>query len=150
MQIWQIWLLLAIVFAALELMGAQFIMLALAASALVVMLVTLVASPDLTGQLIVFLVTAAAITPGFIFWYRRHFQGRENPTGVAGESGYGQRTAQVATRGERVGVELDGNWFPVQFEGGDHPSAGEQVRIVRFEGITAIVIKEHTTEGEAT
>ena len=149
MQVWQVWLLLAIVFAALEMMGAQFIMLALAASALVVVLVTLVASPSLTAQLILFLVAAAVLTPGFIIWYRRHFQGRQNPTGVAGESGYNHRSARVKSRGERVGIELEGNWFPVQYEGGDHPAPGEQVRIVRFEGITAIVATQNK-EGETS
>lgn len=147
MQVWQIWLLLAIVFAALELMGAQFIMLALAASALVVMLVTLVASPDLTGQLVTFILAALVLTPTFILWYRRHFLGQQSQTGVAGESGYGQRRALVESRGERVGIELEGNWFPVQYEGGKRPAPGEQVRVVRFEGITAIVEKEHS-EGE--
>ncbi len=142
MQIWQIWLLLAIVFAAMELMGAQFIMLALAASALVVMGVTLLVDVELTGQLIIFVVAAAVLTPTFIIWYRRQFQGRQTRTGVAGESGYGQRLAFVESRGERVGVALDGNWFPVRYETGDPPAPGEQVRIVRFEGITAIVTTE--------
>lgn len=139
MQIWQIWLLLAIVFAGLELMGAQFIMLALAVSALVVVGVSLVAAPGVTGQLIIFVLAAAVLTPTFIFWYRRHFQGRQTRTGVAGESGYGQRVAPVEDRGGRVGVALEGNWFPVRYEDGGHPAPGEQVRVVRFEGITAIV-----------
>lgn len=142
MQIWQIWLLLAIVFAAMELMGAQFIMLALAASALVVMGVSMAVDMTVTTQLITFVVTAAILTPGFIIWYRRQFQGRQTRTAVAGESGYSQRLASVESRGERVGVALDGNWFPVRYEQGDHPAPGEQVRIVRFEGITAIVTTE--------
>lgn len=146
MQVWQIWVLLAIIFAALELMGAQFIMLALAASALVVMVVTLIVDPDPTGQLMIFLVTALVLTPTFIIWYRRQFLGRQTRTGVAGESGYGQHVAVVERRGERIGVEFEGDWFPVRFEGGGRPIPGERVRLVRFEGITAIV----TVEGEET
>lgn len=142
MAVWQIWLLLAIVLAALELTGAHFIMLALAASALVVALVTLVGVPSLTAQVLIFMGAALVLTPGFVIWYRRHFQGRQSLTGVAGESGYRERTAVVEKRDERVGVALEGNWFPVRLDNGNAPEPGERVRVIRFEGITAIVATE--------
>jgi membrane protein implicated in regulation of membrane protease activity len=142
MAVWQIWLLLAIVLAALELTGAQFILLALAASALVVVAVTLVTVPGLTAQVLIFMGAALVLTPGFIVWYRRHFQGRRSLTGLAGESGYGEQSAVVEKRDERVGVSLEGNWFPARLENGDHPEPGKRVRVVGFEGITAIVATE--------
>lgn len=142
MAVWQIWLLLAIVLAALELTGAHFIMLALAASALVVVLVTLVSVPSLTAQVLIFIAAALVLTPGFVIWFRRHFQGRQSRTGVAGESGYGERTAVVEKREERVGVALEGNWFPARLENGNAPEPGERVRVIGFEGITAIVATE--------
>ena len=148
MTVWQIWLLVAIVLAALELTGAHFIMLALAASALVVMLVALVSVPGLTAQILLFMGAALVLTPGFVIWYRRHFQGRQSRTGVAGESGYRQRTGVVEKHDERVGVALEGNWFPVRLDNGDTPDPGERVRVIGFEGITAIVATE--AEGDET
>jgi len=141
-HVWQIWLVLAIVFGALELMGMQFIMLALAVSALVVMVATLLFAPGFAAQMTLFAVTALILTPAFIFWFKRHFQGRQAATGVVGESGYGQREVTVRQRGEGVAVQLDGNWFPAQFENGKKPADGDNVRIIRFQGITAIVAAE--------
>lgn len=142
MAVWQTWLLAAIVLAALELAGAHFIMLALAASALVVVLVTLVTVPSLTGQVLIFMGAALVLTPAFVIWFRRHFQGRRSLTGVAGESGYGERTAVVEKRDARIGVALDGNWFPVRLQDGNYPDPGKRVRVIGFEGITAIVATE--------
>lgn len=138
-QTWQIWLALAIVLAALELMGFQFIMLALAVSALVVMLATVFFAPDLTAQLWIFALAALVLTPAFILWFRRYFQGQHNRTGVVGERGHHQRQAQVVRHGQGLAVVVDGNHFPVQYRDGTAPPEGVTVQILHFEGITAIV-----------
>ncbi|TDT40387.1 membrane protein implicated in regulation of membrane protease activity [Halospina denitrificans] len=142
MAVWQIWLLLAIVLATLELTGAHFIMLAMAASALVVALVTLLGVPSLTAQVLIFMGAALVLTPGFVIWFRRHFQGRQSRTGLVGESGYGERTVEVEKHGHRIGVALEGNWFPARLKNGDSPEPGERVRVIGFKGITAIVATE--------
>ncbi|TVP58894.1 MAG: hypothetical protein EA349_03975 [Halomonadaceae bacterium] len=147
-QVWQLWLVLAIALAALELMGFQFIMLALAVSALVVMVVTLLMAPSFTSQLLLFAVTALVLTPGFIYWFRKHFQGSRSGFGLVGESGHKPRLVMVHARQTGVSVQVDGDWFPVRYGDGTAPVAGETVRILRFEGITAIVTTAMATTGE--
>lgn len=147
-QVWQLWLVLAIGLAALELMGFQFIMLALAVSALVVMVVTLVVAPSFTSQLVLFAATALVLTPAFIYWFRRHYQGAHSGFGLVGESGHQPRQVLVHARDKGVSVQIDGNWFPVRFADGSAPVGGETVQILRFEGITAIVTTTMATTGE--
>ncbi len=152
MQAWHLWAMAAIVLGLMELMGAHFVLLGLGlAAAVVAIYVGLAPEAGLGGQILMFAVAAAIIVPAIILVYRRYY-----PAGgvsVMNEPGDAAAEPRVVIEREgRAGVEVYGDFFPVRFAtSGLVPEAGRQVRIVGFQGITALVrsASESGTEFES-
>lgn len=136
---WQIWLVIGLLLAAAELMGASFILVALGATALVIALVTaLYPALGLTAQLLVFAGTGLVLVPAFVALFRRWH--RSPASTMAGET-VGDVGPELAVEAsdERVGVRLHGDFFPAEAIDGAPLTTGERVRIREFAGITARV-----------
>lgn len=137
---WQIWVLAGLLLALAELFGAQFVMVALGAAALVVgAVVALWPGLSLNGQLALFAVLAAAFIPALIVLYRRTRTRRA--AGLVGESGaYLDRRFTVIRRDGRLGIVVDGDFYPASLSDDRPPPEGAAVRIEGFRGITALVV----------
>ncbi len=145
---WQIWLLIGLLLAAAELMGASFILVALGVTAFVVALATaLYPGMSVPAQLLLFAATGLALVPGFVYQFRRWHRSRAST--MAGEAGGdASPTLAVETDGRRPGVRLHGDFFPAEARDGGELVVGEHVRIHHFEGITARVTRVDTTAGD--
>lgn len=136
---WQIWLVLALVFVAADIAlagGASGVLLVLALAALGAMLAALLGA-EWQGQLLAAAVAGAVATPLVILFLRR----------VAWRSGSSARTDirvagrtfEVIRQRERIGIRVHGDFFPARCATGADPEPGDDVRVIRFEGITAVV-----------
>ncbi|WP_158773120.1 NfeD family protein [Cobetia sp. L2A1] len=135
---WHVWVILALILAGLELLGAHFILLALGVSALGGALAAAL-GVGLNLQLISVAVTALVLVPLFV----RKIHPRLLPGERYGTLGSGAEAGQLAevisgVEG-KLAVRLSGNEFPLRWEGKVAPMVGETVRIVSVEGITVRV-----------
>ncbi|WP_405281258.1 NfeD family protein [Cobetia sp. Ld8] len=132
---WHIWVILALILAGLELLGAQFVLLALGVSALGGAL----AGAGLNLQLISVAITALVLVPLFV----RKIHPYLLPKTPYGTLGSGAETGQLAKviigNGGKPAVRVSGNEYPLRWEGEAPPAAGDTVRIVSVEGITVCV-----------
>ena len=141
---WQIWLLIGLLLAAAELLGASFILVALGVTALVVAVATaMYPEMGIAAQLLLFALAGVVLVPGFVYQFRRWHRSPASP--IAGQGGPDPGPVVTVEAGrERVGVRLHGDFFPAEASDGQPLRPGERVRIDHFEGITARVhrIKE--------
>ncbi|MCS4502693.1 hypothetical protein KBTX_00125 [wastewater metagenome] len=135
---WHLWLIAALAALLLELLaGGELFFLALAAGLAVGGLVAGFTGFPLTVQIITAAVVDMALTPLVIRRVRRR---RERVRyAVAGEGGEAGRICTVIVRNGRAVIHLRHDALPVRFEDGSIPPADSRVRVLRIEGITAIV-----------
>lgn len=135
---WHVWVILALILAGLELLGAQFILLALGVSALGGAVAAALGA-DLNLQLLSAAATALVLVPVFV----RKIHPRLLPNERYGTLGSGAEAGQLAQVISGVSgkpaVRLSGNEFPLRWEGEVAPTIGETVRIIGIEGITVRV-----------
>lgn len=136
---WQIWLIIGLLLAAAELLGASFILVALGTTALVVALVTAFhPAMGLTGQLLLFAGVGLVLVPAFVHLFRRwHHSPASTMAGERGDEAAPELAVEAS--GERLGIRLHGDFFPAIADDGKPLAAGDQVRLRAFEGITAHV-----------
>lgn len=133
---WQVWLGLGILLAIAEVMGTQFVLLALGAAFSLTALVTGVFGLDFDMQLLSAAVWTAILVPAFITYYRRHMMPAATRTLVSDGLGVGE-TFDVVRRGDRLGVKIQGDFFPV--DGADVLTEGDRVIITAWRGISVVV-----------
>lgn len=134
---WQIWLLLAVLLALAELMGAQLVLLALGLSCLAGAAVAAFTPWGLAAQLGATVAAAAVLTPLLVLAFRRHhLQAAPGPLDPGWEAGH---TARLEGYGGRLGVRIQGDFFPARAESGALPPEGARVVVVRLESVTAVV-----------
>lgn len=147
-QPWVIWLALALILFALDIViagGASGFLLMFALMAVTGTVVAMLGF-DLNLQILLALLSAVAIVPAVLIGMRKVTDGRRarNPQGrIANE------TFSVEQQGDRLVVKALGDTYPVkteQGEGSDALKPGSKVKIQRFEGITAIVRPVHSSE----
>lgn len=138
MSAWHLWLIAGMVLIIAEVIGTEFILLALGAAALVTGLVTATFGLGFDGQLIVGAVAAALFVPTFIRFYRRRFKAT-GAKAVIGEGVYRDNEMLIEEYGGRVGLRFQGDFFPARSTEGDPLKPGELVRILEMNGVTAIV-----------
>ncbi|MFB9886008.1 NfeD family protein [Balneatrix alpica] len=138
MEAWQWWILAGLVLALAELLGAAFVALALGLAcgfgALAAWL-----DASFKVQLLSMAVAAALLIPLAIRLYRQrqqHWQSRQQ-AGIVGESGQHWR-AQVCEYGGRLGVRVEGNFYPL---GPGDWQPGEWLEVQGFDGITPRVTR---------
>lgn len=136
MAAWQIWLGLGILLAIAEVMGTQFVLLAIGAAFALTAVVTAAFGLDFDLQLLSAALWTGILVPSFILFYRRHMMPVATRTLVGDGLGVGD-TFAVVRHGERLGVKIQGNFFPA--EGAGELSEGDQVTITAWRGICAVV-----------
>lgn len=134
---WQIWLLAGLLLALSELLGAQFVLLALGAAAAVTGALTAAFDLTLNIQLASFAAISAVTVPLGIRWYRG--VSRAKWPGLIGEGGEIGMRARVVRENGRTGVKLQGHFFPARLADGGEPPVKSEVEITGISGITAIV-----------
>ncbi|ABI55900.1 NfeD family protein [Alkalilimnicola ehrlichii MLHE-1] len=145
---WVIWLVagLALILADLLLAGGTSgVLLLLGLTALAGMAAALLGL-GLTGQLAVAGVAGLLLLP-VVLWFMRRMSGGRSGT-ARRDTRVGGETYVVERWGERLGIRVLGDFFPVRLvdpgdgPAGDRPLApGERVRVLRFSGITAEVCR---------
>ncbi len=148
---WVVWLVagLALILADLFLAGGTSgVLLLLGLMALAGMAAALLGL-ELTGQLAVAGVAGLLLFP-VVLWFMRRMSGRRS--GAAGQdTRVSGEIYAVQQWGDRLGIHVLGDFFPTRLEPSsaepDRPLApGEQVRVVRFRGITAEVVRVTDTD----
>ncbi len=134
---WQVWLLAGLLLALSELMGAQFVLLALGAAAALTGVSSAAFDLTLNSQLMVFAAISAVTVPLGIRWYRAA-SGSKRP-GLIGEGGEVGMRARVTMEGGRAGVRLQGHFFPARLADGSSPPEGAEVEVTGMSGITVTV-----------
>jgi len=134
---WQIWLLAGLLLALSELLGAQFVLLALGAAAILTGVLSAAFDMTLNLQLVSFAAISAVTVPLGIRWYRK--VSRAKWPGLIGEGGEIGARARVVRENGRIGVRLQGHFFPARLADGGEPPETSEVEIAGMSGITAIV-----------
>jgi membrane protein implicated in regulation of membrane protease activity len=137
-EAWHLWVLVGLGLAIAELLGAQFVLFALGVSCLAGAAAAAWTDWGLQGQLTVTLVAAAAITPLFVTLMRRLHTKRQGPLDTGWERG---REAVTERYAGRIGVRLNGDFYPARLADGSPPPAGVLVRVERIEGNTARIAR---------
>ncbi|WP_165838497.1 NfeD family protein [Pokkaliibacter plantistimulans] len=137
MEPWQIWVIVGLLLAVGEVLGAAFVALALGLACL---LGALLASMgvEFKLQLLGVAIAAVILIPLAIGAYRRRQQSGDNrAAAMVGEQHYKVRTRVVEHNG-RIGVRIDGTFYPLAAQGDEQPwQVGSEVEVLGFEGITA-------------
>lgn len=136
MAAWIGWLVLAVVLAAFELTGTGFVMLGLAAAAVLTAAITAIAEPTVATQLQIAAGATVVLAPAAA-WYHRWLLHRR-PPGPLAAGRLKNVVALVADDGRRLTVEVQGERLPVRHADGGELRAGQRVRVLRIEGITAV------------
>ncbi len=139
MQAWQYWLLTGLILLLADIFlvgGSSGVLLVLAAATLGGMLGALFGL-GFTGQLLLAAVLGLLAVPPAIWIMRRITAGKDEQSlqdmRIAGQ------IFPVVTQGSRMGIKVLGDFFPVRLSTGQEPSQGQQVEVIRFEGIIALV-----------
>lgn len=133
-EAWQIWLGLGLLLAIAEVLGTQFVLLALGTAFALTALVTQAFGLDFDGQLLAAAIWAALLVPAFIVFYRRRMMPGATRTLVSDGVGIGERFT-VIRRGERLGVKVHGDFFPIEGDAAE----GDSVTLTEWRGICAVV-----------
>lgn len=135
---WHIWVVIGLVLAGLELLGAHFVLLGLGISALVGGVLAAVLGAGLTGQLIGVTIAALGIVPLFVRKIYPAMLPKERFGTLGSGAEKGQMAEVIARADGRLAVRLSGDEYPLRCEG-EQPVVGETVRIMGVEGITVQV-----------
>ncbi|WP_019627872.1 MULTISPECIES: NfeD family protein [Gammaproteobacteria] len=142
---WQYWLILAVTILVLDLLlfgglmsGGGGVTLILAGGAFGA-IIPAAFGADMAGQILGGI--AGMIVMGvFVFWVGRRWVRGDDRNLEGQDVRAGREVLQIEDRDGRLGVTLLGDFYPVRPESADYAlSEGERVRLIRFEGITAIV-----------
>lgn len=136
-EAWQVWLGAGLLLAIAEVLGTQFVLLALGTAFSLTALVTAVFGLDFDAQLLAAALWTALLVPAFIMFYRRRMMPGVTRTLVSDGLGIGENYT-VIRRGERLGVKIHGDFFPVEPIDGN-VAEGDSATIIEWRGISAIV-----------
>ncbi|MDT8398460.1 MAG: NfeD family protein [Pseudomonadales bacterium] len=135
---WHVWLILGMALVIAEVIGTEFILLALGAAALVTGLLTALFQLALNGQFIAAATVAVLFVPAFFRFYRRRFKATGTQA-VIGEGLYRDTELIIEEYGGRSGIRIQGDFFPAKSTEGDPLRSGELVRVLEMHGLTAVV-----------
>ncbi len=136
MLAWHLWLIAALILFLAELLGTGFFAVAMGLAALVAMAAALL-NVGVTGQWFAFALAAAALAPLLKKAFRQYAPSQRR-SGLAGESRH-QTGKLVRHHNGELRLKLEGDLFMVRAEADVELQEGEEVEILRFDGITAIV-----------
>ena len=136
---WQLWLIAALMLLLADIFvagGASGVLMVLALAGVGGMLAALFGF-GLAGQLIAAATVGLVATP-LVVWLLRRVTGGSSD-GPMVDSRVANRTFEVVDHRGRRGIEVFGDFFPVRYREGGDPPLGQQVRVLQFEGIVALV-----------
>jgi membrane protein implicated in regulation of membrane protease activity len=136
LEAWHLWILLGLLLAIAELSGSGFVLLAMGVACLAGAAVAAFTEVGLAGQIVATVLTAAVLSPLFVGWYRAIHRSTSGPRDEGWERG---RPATVERYAGRLGVRLDGDFYPARYGDGRELAEGARVEVERIEGITARV-----------
>ncbi len=135
---WHVWLIIGMGLIIAEVIGTEFILLALGVAALVTAFVTADMDLSLNGQLITYAIASALFVPAFFRFYRLRFKAT-GASVVIGEGAYRDMEFTTEQYGGRVGLRIQGDFYPAKGTEGDPLRPGELVRVLEMSGVTAVV-----------
>lgn len=135
---WQVWLAVGILLAIAEVLGTQFVLLALGVAFALTALVTAVFDLGYDGQVLAAAIWSALLVPAFIVFYRKRMMPKSTQALVSDGLGIGE-TFAIVRRGERLGVKVQGDFYPVEMQGGGEPVENARVVITGWRSLTALV-----------
>jgi|TARA_B100000745_G_scaffold144714_1_gene94733 membrane protein implicated in regulation of membrane protease activity len=138
-EAWHLWIIAGLLLSLLELIGGQFVFLAIGVSCLVGASFAGLTDQPFKWQLGVTVVAAAILIPLFVGLYRRY--GMPAGRATTGEGAESTEQYHITEYNGRIGVKIKGDFFPVKEQAGSPLVVGEQVKVVKMDGITAIVYK---------
>ncbi|MDX1443404.1 MAG: NfeD family protein [Gammaproteobacteria bacterium] len=137
-EAWHIWLIIGVLFVIAEVLGTEFILLAIGFAMIVTGLATDAFDLGLNGQLLTAGASAAVFVPGFMRFYRRAFKAKGTKSLVS--EGVGRdKDLEIVEYSGRIGVRIQGDFYPAATDDGSELAAGDWVRLVEMRGLTAIV-----------
>lgn len=135
MLAWHGWLIVALVLLLLELTGTGFIAFALGLAALITMAAAWL-NVGLSAQWFIFAISALILAPVLKYLFRRYAPSKRTSF-LAGEGQQSGEIVQLDSGDYRLKLEAD--LFMVRSQSGATLTVGSQVKILRFDGITAII-----------
>jgi membrane protein implicated in regulation of membrane protease activity len=136
---WGVWVIIAIVFAVVEMATTEFFSLFFALGGLVAALLAVV-TEDWVLQTVVFIVASVIFTWRLRPILLRSYLSNEVKTNVARQAGRVGIVVQEINNLEAQGqVKVDGELWTARSESGETIAAGQRVEVVRIEGVKAIV-----------
>ena len=136
---WGVWVIIAIVFAVVEMVTTEFFSLFFALGGLVAALLAVV-TEDWVLQTVVFIVASVIFTWRLRPLLLRSYLSNEVKTNVARQAGRVGIVVQEINNLEAQGqVKVDGELWTARSESGETIAAGQRVEVVRIEGVKAIV-----------
>lgn len=156
-EAWHLWVVLGLALAVAELLGTQFVLLALGVSCLAGAAVAGFTDADLGTQILATGVLAAVLVPLAVARLGRRIRPTEG-YGVTGTGAERGTVAEVLERAGDVGIKYRGDFLPARLTDGSKPVPGARVRVIALRGITVTVEpvsaadsgrKSENTTGEA-
>lgn len=137
-ETWQVWVIIGVLFIIAEVLGTEFILLALGFACVVTGLATNAFDLGINMQLLTAGISSAVFVPLFMRFYRRAFKAKGTRSLVS--EGVGRdRDLEVIDYNGRLGIRIQGDFYPVASIDDSPVQAGDWVRLVEMRGVTAYV-----------
>ncbi|MDX1454753.1 MAG: NfeD family protein [Gammaproteobacteria bacterium] len=138
LQAWEIWVMVGILLIIGEILGMEFILFATGTAFVFTGLATNAFDLGFTGQMITAGLLTALFVPVFMRFYRRVFKAKGTKSLVS--EGIGKNVdLEVVDYSGRLGVRIQGDFYPAATTDGSDLKAGDWVRLVEMRGVTAYV-----------
>lgn len=134
---WLVWIIVGLLLSLGELLGAQFIFLAIGVSCLSGAAVAGFTDYGFKMQLGVTVAVSLLLIPLFVKVFQKCFKASGRAT--IGEGAEQLQSYEIVQQQSRLGVVIQGNFFPVKAEQGVTLQQGMQVNVLKMDGITAVV-----------
>jgi membrane protein implicated in regulation of membrane protease activity len=137
-QAWQVWVILGVLLIIAEVIGTEFILFAIGVAFLVTGVMTDAFDFGLNMQLLTAGIASAMFVPLFMRFYRRVFKATGTKSLVSEGVGQGE-DLQIVDYAGRLGIRIQGDFYPARTFDDAPLAAGDWVRLVEMKGVTAFV-----------
>jgi membrane protein implicated in regulation of membrane protease activity len=137
-QAWQVWVILGVLLIIAEVIGTEFILFAIGVAFLVTGVMTDAFDFGLNVQLLTAGIASAMFVPLFMRFYRRVFKATGTKSLVSEGVGQGE-DLQIVDYAGRLGIRIQGDFYPARTFDDAPLAAGDWVRLVEMKGVTAFV-----------
>lgn len=135
---WQVWVIFGVLLIIAEVIGTEFILFAIGVAFVVTGVMTDAFDFGLNMQLLTAGIASAMFVPLFMRFYRRVFKATGTQSLVS--EGVGQdEDLQIVDYAGRLGIRIQGDFYPARTFDDAPLAAGDWVRLVEMKGVTAFV-----------